>query len=228
MSVVFTTKGKEMEQYFQVAKESPLFTDFSSKDFSSIFTCLGAFIKKYEKKEVIFLAGDKINHIGLVISGSVKIIQEDNQANESILTEVGVGDTFAEIFACSNTSCSPVTAITREKSEILFLDYHKILNICSNSCVFHRKLIDNLLKMIAHKCLILNEKVTILSKRNIREKIFSFLQYMGKGEKKVKIEFNREEMANFICVDRSALSAELSKMQKEGILLYHKNEFQIL
>lgn len=217
-----------MEKYYDIVKENPLFNQFSSKEFSSILTCLGAYTNKYHKKQIVYLAGEEVRHIGVVISGSVKIIQEDIQANESILTEVGVGDTFAEVFACADIIDSPVTVITREKSEILFLDFKKVMRTCGNSCEHHRHITENLLRVISQKCIFLNQKVEILSKRSTRDKILAFLLYEGKGSKIIRTNLNREEMANFICVDRSALSAELSKMQKECIISYHKNNFKIL
>lgn len=217
-----------MEQYYHIAKTNPLFFQFNEKDFSSILSCLGGFSKKYKKKEVVFLAGEEINHLGLIISGSVKILQEDIHAHESIITIVRQGDTFAEVFACANILQSPVTIIALESCEILFLNYEKIIKSCSNTCLFHQQIIENLLKVIAQKCLFLNQKVAILSKRTTREKILAFLYYIGNGAKKIQLHLNREEMAHFICVDRSALSAELSKMQKDGIILYHKNNFELL
>lgn len=217
-----------MEQYYEIAKKNPLFWGMDCQEFTSILTCLGGFTRKYSKNQVIFLLGGEISYVGLVISGSVKITQEDIHANESILTEVGGGETFAEVFACAEIPRCPVNVIAREECEILFLNYKKVMETCNNRCVFHGRMIENLLKIVARKCLFLNQKVDILSKRTTREKVLSFLLYRGKGSKTVKIELNREEMANFICVDRSALSAELSKMQKEEILLYRKNEFQLL
>lgn len=217
-----------MEAYYDIVKSNPLFHHFTAQEFSSILSCLGAYTGQYEKKEVIYLAGEEVSHIGVVLSGSVKIIQEDIHANESILTEVGVGGTFAEVFPCADLMESPVTVMAREKTQVLFLNFKKVMETCGNSCAHHRHIIANLLRMISQKCLFLNQKVEILSKRSTREKILAFLLHEGKGGTIIKTDLNREEMANFLCVDRSALSGELSKMQKEGIISYHKNKFQIL
>ncbi|MFI3253368.1 MAG: Crp/Fnr family transcriptional regulator [Eubacteriales bacterium] len=215
-----------MEDYYPVVKDNPLFHHLNQEEFHSILACLGGFTKDYEKRDVIFLSGEKIEQIGLVLSGSVKVFQEDIHGNRTILAHISVGDTFAEVFPCADLLHSPVTVEAKEESKILFLNYQKILKTCDHSCGFHGKLVENLLKMIALKCVSMSEKVEILSKRSTREKILAFLGSKGKG--KIIIDLNREEMANYIAVDRSALSAELSRMQKEGILLFHKNQFELL
>lgn len=217
-----------MKKYLQQLRENPLFQDISEDDITTMCHCLSATTRTYQKKEYIFLSGDEINELALVISGSVKIIQEDFFANESILAIVPQGEIFAEVFTCAEISHSPVTVQAQEKTEILFFQYQKLLHTCDKNCNHHRKLTENLLKVLAKKCLFLNKKLEILSKRSTREKILAFLQQSSQGKKKFQIQLNREEMANFISVDRSAMSAELSKMKKENIILYHKNQFEIL
>lgn len=217
-----------MKHYFDVLKWNSLFEGITYEELSSMFNCLGAFAKTFDKKEMILQSGDPTRYMGIVISGSVKVLKEDCFANETILMEVGVGDTFGEVFACADVSHSPVTVIAKEKSEVLFLNYKKVITTCNHSCEFHARLTENLLKIIANKCLSLNKKLEIVSQRTTREKILSYLLYVGKGKKKFKISMNREEMANYLCVDRSAMSAELSKMKKEGLIRFDKNEFEII
>ncbi|MFI3326703.1 MAG: Crp/Fnr family transcriptional regulator [Clostridia bacterium] len=217
-----------MKNYFEFLKSCPLFSNISHSDLSSILCCLDAKEKTYQKNEVVLLSGDPVNYVGVVISGSVKIVRDDVNGNQTIVGEVSQGEMFAESFACAEVFHSPVSIITIEKTQILLCDYRKVITTCSNSCVFHNQLIENMLKIIANKNIYLNQKINIISKRTLREKIVTYLEYVGKGEKQFTINLNREEMANYLCADRSALSNELSKMQKDGLIRYSKNSFEII
>lgn len=221
-------KGEKMKNYFEFLKSCPLFSNISHSDLSSILCCLDAKEKTYQKNEVVLLSGDPVNYVGVVISGSVKIVRDDVNGNQTIVGEVSQGEMFAESFACAEVFHSPVSIITIEKTQILLCDYRKVITTCSNSCVFHNQLIENMLKIIANKNIYLNQKINIISKRTLREKIVTYLEYVGKGEKQFTINLNREEMANYLCADRSALSNELSKMQKDGLIRYSKNSFEII
>ena len=182
----------------------------------------------YNKGEIILLSGDRVDHIGLIISGSVKIIKEDMDGNASILTELGASEIFGEVFACAGISQSPVTIQASEASEILFIDYKKIITTCPSACPFHARLIENMLKLIAVKNLMLNQKIEILSKRTTREKLFYYFDLQRGAASKFSIPFNREELARYLCVDRSAMSNELCKMRDEGLLRFYKNTFELL
>ena len=189
--------------------------------------CLGTTIVEYQKGDIVLFAGEEIANVGIVVQGSVKVISDDIKGNSTILTEVGKGDIFCEVFACAGVKISPVTVQTVQDCKIMFMNYSRIINSCSSACVFHNKIVENMLKMVASKTLMLNQKIDILSQRSIRQKVISFLNWQRKDKKWVIVPFTREEMADYLCVDRSALSSELSKMQKEKLISYNKNYFEI-
>lgn len=217
-----------MEQYYDVMKKNMLFQGVSQSDFLAMLQCLGAKEQSFEKKEVVVFTGNKIDFVGVVLQGSVKIIKEDLDGNELFLAEVREGEVFGEVFACAEIFSSPVTIVANENTKVLFLNYHKIITTCQRSCIFHGKLIENMMKILAYKNLMLNQKIEILSKRSLREKLLCYLQYESKGERKFTISLNREEMASYLCADRSAVSNELSKMQKDGFIQYYKNKFEFI
>ncbi len=204
-----------------------LFNNISQKDFSSMLTCLEAFNKRYGKNEIIIHEGDRINFVGAVLEGAVKIIKTDYDGNDVIIAEVTEGDIFAEVFACAEIYRSPVTIVAATDSSILFFNYNKIITICSSSCVFHRQLISNMLKVVANKSLYLNKRIDVISKKTLRNKILTYLHYESMGLNQITLSMNREDLANFLCADRSALSNELSKMKKDGLIDYNKNEFTL-
>ena len=217
-----------MQQFFNVIQHNPLLRDISLRDFEQMAGCIEAISKRFDKGENILLAGDRVSHIGLILSGGVKVIREDIDGNIAILTELGASELFGEVFACAGIDHSPVTVQASEKSEILFINYRKVISTCSSACVFHAKMVENMLILLARKNLMLNQKIEILSRRTTREKLLMFLDAQRGDEKKFIVPFNREEMAHYLCVDRSAMSSELGKMRDEGLIRFHKNEFEIL
>jgi CRP-like cAMP-binding protein len=207
---------------------NPLFSGIAFSDFEKMLDCLSARKALYQKGEIILLSGNPVHFIGLVLSGSVQILKDDIDGRVNILAELGASELFAETFACAGIDHSPVTVIASEDSEILLMNYRRIITTCSSSCTFHAKLIENMLNLIARKNLMLNQKIEIISKRTTREKLMSFFTLHRGAAKKFTIPFNREELAQYLCVDRSAMSSELSKMRDEGIIKFDKNTFEIL
>ncbi len=217
-----------MKEIFEVIRHNPLFADIGLNDFEKMFVCIEGRTQCFKRDDIILLLGDPVYNVGLILSGSVKIISEDINGNSTILTELSVPELFGEVFACAGIDHSPVTVQAAKDSEILFFNYKKIIGTCSSACTFHTKLIENMLAILANKNLKLNQKVTILSQRTTREKLFMFLHTQRGGAKKFTIPYSREEMALYLCVDRSAMSNELCKMRDEGLLRFNKNEFEIL
>ncbi len=215
-----------LENYSKIMNHK-LFNGIIEADFTSMLTCLGAFEKSYYKSELILNEGESVTFVGVVLAGAVKIVHSDCNGEEVIIAKVSEGEIFAEVFACAEIGQSPVSIIATTKSTILFLNYGKIIATCNNSCRFHQQLISNMLKVVASKTLFLNKRIEIISKKTLREKILTYLYNESSGRKKFSIPMNREELANFLCADRSALSNELSKMKKEGLIDYYKNEFKL-
>lgn len=217
-----------MKKNFEIIKDNPLFEGITFSDFSKMYDCLSAQIKCYKKNEVILLAGDEINFVGIVLKGNVRIVKEDINGNRNILTEIEPSQIFAEVFACAEVYHSPVNIEAVNDCEIMLFNYRRIITTCNNPCFFHNKLTENMLKIIARKNLMLNQKIEVLSKRTTREKLICFFDIYRGAATKFVIPYNREELANFLCVDRSAMSNELCKMRDEGILTFNKNQFELL
>jgi len=217
-----------MWSFFETIKESPLFEGIGLSDFKKLVSCLPAKAAKYQKNDVILLAGDALNIVGLVLSGSVRVIKEDIEGNETILAEISAVNLFCEVFACAELDYSPITVWASEDCEVLLIDYRKIIETCPSVCPAHLRLNKNLLRAVARKSLLLNQKVEILSKRSIRERLLCFFDMQRGIAKKFTIPYNREEMARYLCVDRSAMSNEIGKLQKEGLIRFNRNTFEIL
>lgn len=216
-----------MKSYFPLLKNSPLFSGIGEEDLTEMLQCLNARTSAYRKQEILLLEGQEISMVGIVLEGKVQIIKEDYEGGRTILTEIGPGNLFAEAFACVPAQRLPVTVVSVEESRVMWLDYRRVTSVCSSACRFHTKLIENMLTVLASKNILLNQKIEHLSKRSTREKLLSYLsdQAAENGSDEFDLPFNRQELADYLCVDRSAMSGELSRMQKEGILSFHLNHF---
>ena len=222
-----------MKKIFGCIKYNPLFSGIGYSEFEKMFSCIEARVQRYKKSDVILLSGDTVSFVGIILSGRANIIKEDINGNNTIIAEVSTSELFGEVFACAGIDHSPVTVQAAEDCEVLFINYKKVISTCSSACGFHSRLIENMLRLIAKKNLMLNQKIEILSKRTTREKLLLFLETqrgnaINGGAKKLTIPFSREEMSQYLCVDRSAMSNELSKMRDEGLIKFNRNEFEIL
>ena len=218
-----------MREFYGILKNVLLFKNLTEDEIDTFLKCLNSKKKNYFKDEYLFVAGDSIKDIGIILKGNIHIIKEDYLGNRNILTTLGVGDIFAEVFVCAKLEEIPVSIYAVSDCEILFLEYGKLINTCSAVCNFHSKVIDNMVFTIAAKNLILSQKIEILTKRTTREKILNFLslQASNKHSNKFAIQFNRQELADFLCVDRSAMSSELGRLKDEGLIDFNKNIFEI-
>lgn len=219
-----------MKKYFEVLRACPLFYNIQDDDLLRMLTCLGARVASFEKKYTIIAEGMPAKYIGIVLSGSAQIVQVDYYGNRSILTNVLPSGVFAEAFACAGVNAIPVTVIANEPCEIMLIDCNHILHTCSNNCGFHQQLIFNLMKDLAEKTLLFHQKIEITGKRSTRDKLMTYLLFQAKkaGSHSFTIPFNRQELADYLEVDRSGLSAEISKLRNEGILKSQRSWFELL
>ena len=219
-----------MKKFFSQLDMCGLFDGIAPEDIDSMLSCLKAKIIRYKKGSAVFLEGDPAGNVGIVLSGKVHIVREDYYGNRNIVAIVSTGEMFGEVFACAGTDLMPVSVFAEEISEIMFIDLRSITTTCGQGCEFHGVIIRNLLRIVSEKNLILNRKIDFLSKRSTREKLLSYLSAQAKrtGSAEFSIPFNRQELADFLCVDRSAMFAELSKMSRDGLIRYEKSRFRLL
>lgn len=210
-------------------EQNTFFAKILPEQLQQILPCLGIRKGIFLKNHFLFRAGDYMEQIGFLLSGKIYIIQEDFWGNRTILEQIEPGGMFGEAFACAGTKKIPVSVLAAEETEVLFFPYQKILTMCPNACPFHQQLITNMLQIMAGKNVMLVQKMTHITKRNTREKLLSYLsvQALQQSSNQFVIPFNRQELADFLAVDRSAMSAELSRMQKEGLIEYHRNAFTL-
>ncbi|SMC63346.1 Crp/Fnr family transcriptional regulator [Papillibacter cinnamivorans] len=219
-----------MKNYMSVLKTVQLFKGIEESDLQPLLSCLSAKAIQYGKGQTVFSSGERIERFGIVLSGEVQVVQDDYYGNRSILAKIDIGNLFGESFACAEMKTLPVSVITTTESELLFIDCHRLAVPCAKACGFHSRLIQNMLSIVSMKNISLTQKIEFTSKRSTREKLMAYLSAEAKkaGSSRFCIPFNRQELADYLSVERSAMSAELSKLRDDGVLKFHKNQFELL
>ena len=219
-----------MEKYFDLLQASSLFRDVERQELSALLGCLQARVIAVEKGAPVFLEGDAAGFIGLVLDGAVQIVRDDYYGTRSIISHAEPGELFAETYACSSTDTMPVSGYAPVRSEIMLFSCRKMLTVCSNACRFHNQLVKNLLQVVAEKNASLSQKIQFMSQKTTRQKLMAYLSDQAKraGSPEFTIPFDRQALADFLGVERSAMSAELSKLRKDGILTTQGSHFTLL
>lgn len=217
-----------------ISKSEALFTsaiwkDIRDEDRNSLVNCFGVTVRRYPKGGVIISSGDEVKSMGILLSGGAAVHTENIEGHRNVIAFLSPGDLFAEVFALSGEK-SPVSVHAVSDSEAAFLDIEKVTHVCQSSCTFHKQFVWNLLTMIARKNVALNEKIQCIGQRSIREKVSVFLAMRQRetGKNPFYLQMNRQEMADYLCVDRSALSQILSVMSREGWIEYNKDCFRLI
>ena len=209
-----------MENFYAVIENCPLFDGISLSEFKGMLGCLNGRVLEMKKGQPVLREGDATNQMGVILSGSVQVIREDYYGERSVLSHIGPAQIFGEAYAFSQAQALPVSVVPDQDGKVLMLDSRRIASCCANACEFHNKMIFNLLRLVADKSLMLHQKIEITSRRTTREKLLTYLAYQAKlqNSNTFTIPFDRQALADYLGVERSAMSAELSKLQKDGIL----------
>jgi CRP-like cAMP-binding protein len=227
-----------MKEYILLLSGCSLFQGIKLTELDSMLECIGARKKIYKKDAYVFWAESETGYFGIVLSGSVIIVEDDFWGDRSIIERVERGGLIGAAFSFSGITKLPVSVIATEDSEVLLINSGRIGVTCSSACPFHTRLINNLLRNMAQKNALLLRKIEHLSRRSTREKLLSYLSsQVSKARKNEKfrepgtvtfeIPFNRQELADYLALDRSAMSSELCRMRDEGILEFKKNKFTL-
>ena len=216
-----------MKKYFSVLERCDLFANIRREDLPGMLHCLEANVVPILKGAAVFSEGEPARYVGIVLEGVVQIVQDDYYGNRSILAQAFSGELVGESFACAGVTSLPVSILAAEDCTILQIDCCRITRSCSNACEFHNQLILNLLQVVAAKNLAFHKKLEITAKRTTREKLMAYLLWQAKlqAADSFTIPFDRQGLADYLGVERSAMSAELSKLRKDGIIDYDRSYF---
>ena len=216
-----------MEHPIYVLSSCPLFQGLTEEEISRALECLPGRTARYPRGGMLSPAEDAAGSVGIVLEGRVHIVTEDFWGNQGILGEAGPGQVFGESLACFPQAAAGIHVLAVEDSLLLFLPLDRLLSPCGSACPFHARIIRNLAAVLAEKNLLLTRKAEHMSQRSLRKKLLSYLSWQAKlhGSPCFSIPFNRQQLADYLAVDRSALSAELSRMRREKLLDFQKQWF---
>lgn len=219
-----------MKKYIPILKQTKLFAGINEDEIGAMLSCLQATQSHYPKGTYVFRQGEHLNCITVLVEGNLHIQKNDYWGNRSIINVIRVGEMFGEAYAAPDSGTLPNDVIAVEDSIVISFDVIRILTICSSACRFHSIVVQNLFFAISEKNRKLVQKLGYMAKRSTREKLLSYLSEESKREQSetFTIPFNRQQLADFLSVDRSAMSNELCKMRDEGLLVFERNKFTLL
>lgn len=219
-----------MKEYIPILKRTKLFAGVADNEIEAVLSCLGAQMKGYKKGEYLIRQGEHLRYIAVLVEGGLHIQQDDYWGNRTIVNHIVVGEMFGEAYIAPESGPILNDVVAVEDSTVILLDAGRILTGCSSACRFHAIVIQNLLFSISERNRKLVQKLGHISKRSTREKLISYLSAESQRHNSASftIPFNRQQLADYLSVDRSAMSYELCKMRDDGLLLFEKNRFQLL
>jgi CRP-like cAMP-binding protein len=211
-------------------KKAALFQGVAEEDIGLLLKCLGVSFRSYAKGETVYHAGDDVREIGLVVRGRVHVIGSDAWGNNNLLAELADGEMFAEAFVCGGVRPLPVSVVAVADAEVMFFDFQRVVATCPSACVFHTLVIRNMIAVFARKNIAFAGKMEHLTKRTTKAKLLSYLSEQARlcGSDRFEIPFDRQGLADYLSVDRSALSAVMSELKAGGAIDYRKNRFELL
>jgi CRP-like cAMP-binding protein len=201
-----------MEQFFEILSRCPLFSGLTAEEIGAALDTLGARTVTVAKGEPVFLEGEPAHSVGIVLTGTVQVVRDDYNGGQSMLTAVPTGGMFAEVFACAGVTVMPVSVVAPQPATVLLLDCARLLH--------EERLAANLLRTMAQKNLALTEKIRFMSQKTTRDKLMEYLLAQAKlhGSSSFTIPYNRQGLANYLGVERSAMSAEIGRLRQDGVI----------
>ncbi len=219
-----------MRRFIPILKHTMLFRGIKEEEIASMLNCLNARLQTYRRGEFIFRQGEHISDIPLLVSGKLHIQRNDHWGNSNIINVIDFGEMFGEAYAAPGSGAILNDVIAVEDSAIILLDARRVITSCSSACKFHSLVIQNLFFAISEKNRKLVQKLGHMSNRSTREKLMSYLSEESNRQNSTTfcIPFNRQQLADFLSVDRSAMSHELCKMRDDGLLTFERNRFTLI
>lgn len=219
-----------MQEFLPILTRCSLFDGIVPADIPALLTCLGADTVTAKKNTPVFCEGDPAKYMGIVLSGAVQVVRDDYCGNRSILSQASPGELFGESFACAAVETLPVTVLATEDCAVLRIDCRRLTRTCAHACDFHNRIVLNLLQAVAAKNLSFHKKLEITARRTTREKLLAYLLWQAKLQDSASftIPFDRQGLADYLAVERSAMSTELGKLRRDGIIDFDRSHFTLL
>ncbi len=216
-------------EYFSTLKSTKIFRDANEFECQAMMYCFKTKFKTFDKNEKIVTEGDPVTDVVMVLKGSANVLNEDDLGNISIIGRVGFSEIFGLEEVNNKLESYKNNLVAKEKCLVMFMNAHRLMNMCENKCKRHELIIKNLMSMLIDSNKILLEKLNIMSKKSTREKLLAYFTLCAEKNNNTyfEIPFNKTELANYLSVDRSAMSTELNKLKAEGIIDFDKKQYHL-
>jgi CRP-like cAMP-binding protein len=212
------------------AKKCPVFDGIGIESLSALFACLGVKRRRLEKGDALMRTGERADRIGILLSGSLSVSAYDLDGRRTIIKRIGPGEIVAAAQALSGADAMSVDVEADGDCDVLLVKTDRILSPCENACAFHSRLVRNIMRTLAVKTLELNRKIDVLSRRATADRLMAYLRAVSKekGSREFDIPLDRQGLADYLCVERSALSDEISRLCRAGVISSRKSHFALL
>ena len=216
-----------MKEILKSTQGYELFAGMSLEETNRMLECLDAHVISRDKGAAIFVEGSHATRFGVVLSGSLVVVKDGLDGKRSIIKRIGEKELVAAAQTFSGVKTMRVRVEADAPCKVLILNAERVGAPCCNACAFHTRLVRNVMRILAAKTLELNAKIEILSHRTTEERLLAYLHSFADkcGKSEFDIPFDRQQLADFLCVERSALSAEISCLANKGVLSSRKNHF---
>lgn len=218
------------KKFIEILKKSPLLKGIDYDGINILITCMSPSVIEYKKGDVVAMAGEPLNGVGMVLDGECAICRDDALGIRHIITTAKPGNLFGETAVFSKEQLWPATVYADTDSTVLFLEPDVITGRCSENCIDHNILIQNMLQILSEKALMLNRKIMYLTTGSLRAKISRYIieQWQRSGQLTLQLPYDRSDLAEFLNVTRPSLSREIGRLKNEKIIDYYKSTFKIL
>lgn len=219
-----------MEKYLHVLQKTKLFAGIGEDELGAMLGCLGAVAKHFAKGDFVLRQGELVSQLMILVEGKLHIRRDDYWGSRSIVSAIIPGEMFGEAYLAPGSGAIMNDVVAVEDSTVVFCDVNRLITVCSSACRFHTLTVRNLMFALSEKNRQLVSRLGIATRRSTREKLVAYLSEQAKkqGQSTFDIPFNRQQLADFLSVDRSAMSSELCRMRDEGMLRFDKNHFELL
>ena len=215
----------------QELETSPLFQDISYEEYSRLLTCFQAVQKSFRSDDLIYdFSSPQNDAVGIVERGYAALIRIDEEGVATVMEELGPGGVFGRTLAFAGASGDSLQVVCRTPCDVLFIDYPHILKRCENACNHHSVLVQNMLRLMSDKAQALSQRVDVLSRRSIREKLLCYFRQLSEraGSNTFTLPFSLSTLADYIATDRSAMMRELKRLREEGAIRSDGRQFTLL
>ena len=219
-----------MKKYIKILKKSRIFAGVSEDETEAMLSCLNARVRSFKKGEYVLRQGEMISDILILVEGSLHVQREDYWGNLSILSHVDVGEMFGEAYVAPESGSLMNDVVAVEDSTVMLFDVRRIVTTCPSACRFHSLVVQNMFFAISEKNRRLVGKLGHMSRRTTREKLISYLSEESQKQRSSSfmIPFTRQQLADYLSVDRSAMSSELCRMRDDGLIEFERSRFKLL